>query len=392
MVAHPWSAFSPEANYTALVSGSGPASTPAYAEALSAQAAQVQAVVAASAATGAATYGTNWRGVGATASAVTQGALDTQHELLAAALLEKASHVVAAAGAHPPQPPAPPPPPPPATPQGGPPGTSTGDGGPSGSGSPGAQMLGSGAGPAPQAPPVLPPLAPQPPIPPPPSPPPGKPPLGQPPIPPWASPPPPPSLQATRDAYTKLTSDIDHHNLNPPNPSDWNAVQVYNQEAWYYNSLKAQLERQLDAANAQYPPANDAKRADIPYWTQPAPQQPRTPGAQPQPGTPPSPSIADQAKKIGEEVKTVPKGSGQLQALADKVTSLHLDQEQAAEAAEIAAQTAFGDTGGIVNLPDGTKVVLPAMLPQKVALIVRSDGSVAVFKGDLTQFLPYLGK
>ncbi|EUA14236.1 hypothetical protein I546_0002 [Mycobacterium kansasii 732] len=253
-------------------------------------------------------------------------------------------------------------------------------------------MLGSGAGPAPQAPPVLPPLAPQPPIPPPPSPPPGKPPLGQPPIPPWASPPPPPSLQATRDAYTKLTSDIDHHNLNPPNPSDWNAVQVYNQEAWYYNSLKAQLERQLDAANAQYPPANDAKRADIPYWTQPAPQQPRTPGAQPQPGTPPSPSIADQAKKIGEEVKTVPKGSGQLQALADKVTSLHLDQEQAAEAAEIAAQTAFGDTGGIVNLPDGTKVVLPAMLPQKVALIVRSDGSVAVFKGDLTQFLPYLGK
>ncbi|WP_082273130.1 hypothetical protein [Mycobacterium pseudokansasii] len=189
-----------------------------------------------------------------------------------------------------------------------------------------------------------------------------------------------------------MTSDIDHHNLNPPNPSDWNAVQVYNQEAWYYNSLKAQLERQLDAANAQYPPANDAKRADIPYWTQPAPQQPRTPGAQPQPGTPPSPSIADQAKKIGEEVKTVPKGSGQLQALADKVTSLHLDQEQAAEAAEIAAQTAFGDTGGIVNLPDGTKVVLPAMLPQKVALIVRSDGSVAVFKGDLTQFLPYLGK
>ncbi|MGV0483589.1 hypothetical protein ABVK43_25050, partial [Mycobacterium kansasii] len=41
---------------------------------------------------------------------------------------------------------------------------------------------------------------------------------------------------------------------NPPNPSDWNAVQAYNQEAWYYNSLKAQLERQLDAANAQYTP------------------------------------------------------------------------------------------------------------------------------------------
>ncbi|WP_139829871.1 hypothetical protein [Mycobacterium gastri] len=189
-----------------------------------------------------------------------------------------------------------------------------------------------------------------------------------------------------------MTSDIANHNLNPPNPSDWNAVNAYNQEAWYYNTLKAQLERQLDAANAQYTPANDAKRADIPYWTQPAPQQPRTPNTQPQPGTSPSPTIADQAKKIGEEVKTVPKGSGQLQALADKVTSLHLDQTQAAEATEIAAQTAFGETGGIANLPDGTKAVLPARLDQGVAMIVHPNGSVTVFKGDLTQFLPYLGK
>ncbi len=147
------------------------------------------------------------------------------------------------------------PPPPaaqPATPPGDAPGPPTGSDGPNGSGSPGAQMLDQGAGQAPQAPPMLPPLAPQPPIPPPPSPPPGTPPLGQPPIPPWASPPPPPSLQATREAYNQLINDIDHHNGNPPNPSDWNAVQAYNQEAWYYNTLKAQLERQLDAANAQY--------------------------------------------------------------------------------------------------------------------------------------------
>ncbi|POX86062.1 hypothetical protein C3B43_20485, partial [Mycobacterium kansasii] len=100
MVVHPWSAFSPEANCAALVSGSGPASTLAYADTLSAQAAQVQAVVAASTASGTATYGTTWRGAGASASAVAQAALDTQHELLAAALLEKASHVAAAAGAH----------------------------------------------------------------------------------------------------------------------------------------------------------------------------------------------------------------------------------------------------------------------------------------------------
>ncbi|WP_139829579.1 PPE domain-containing protein [Mycobacterium gastri] len=595
---HPWSAFSPEANYAALASGSGPASTLAYADTLSAQAAQVRAVVAASAASGAATYGTGWQGAGATASAVTHGVLDAQHELLAAALVDKASHVVAAAGAHqsalasmvtaqeaganrvdeaaaqqlnplvwgaltpkivalnveyygqmwphnaaagaaygvalraaaaaimvpfppavpgaslaaaavglaeagaisaagatlraseqaahavltpaaaapqggagarggaaplagsavpsaapnaasvagtptaaqtvhpapqaavgmfarispagvvgaptaappagegpasaqlaealqsragaltppgselgpggvsgypgagftsyvrptgdgfapppieragssapagmlnaaalggpvttpsltapmqplayvhpqppqpgglslapqpplldpgdiahtlssppPPQSPAPPlPAPQPDAPPGGPPGPATGSGGPSGSGGPGAQMLGFGAGPAPQAPPSPIPLAPQPPPPPPPSPSPGKPPLGPPPIPPWASPPPPASLQATRDAYNKLTYDIDHHNLNPPNPADWNAVNAYNQEAWYYNSLKAQLERQLDTANVQYTPAKDAARADIPYWTQPAPQQPHAPS--PDPSTP----------------------------------------------------------------------------------------------------------
>ncbi|WP_176358144.1 DUF4258 domain-containing protein [Mycobacterium persicum] len=75
-----------------------------------------------------------------------------------------------------------------------------------------------------------------------------------------------------------------YHNLYPPDPADWNAVNAYNQEAWYYNTLKAQLERQLDAANAQYTPAKDAIRAEIPYWTQPAPQQPHAPS--PDPSTP----------------------------------------------------------------------------------------------------------
>ncbi|MGV7950296.1 hypothetical protein PJO54_01625 [Mycobacterium kansasii] len=77
--------------------------------------------------------------------------------------------------------------------------------------------------------------------------------------------------------------------------------------------------------------------------------------------------------------------------MADKVTFLHLDQEQAAEATEIAAQPAFGETGGIANLPDGTTAVLLARLDQGVAMIVHPDGSVTVFKGDLAQFLPYLG-
>ncbi|WP_142995139.1 hypothetical protein [Mycobacterium persicum] len=70
---------------------------------------------------------------------------------------------------------------------------------------------------------------------------------------------------------------------------------------------------------------------------------------------------------------------------------MHLDQQQAVEATDIAAKAAFGDTGGIANLPDGTKVVLPVALPQRVAMMVHPDGSVTVFKGDLTQFMPYLG-
>ena len=96
--------------------------------------------------------------------------------------------------------------------------------------------------------------------------------------------------------------------------------------------------------------------------------------------------------QIAKEVEAVPQGSGQLQSLADKVSGLHLDQQQAAEVTDIAAKAAFGDTGGIANLPDGTKVVLPANILQRAAMIVHSDGSVTVFKGDLTQFLPYLGR
>jgi PPE-repeat protein len=99
-VAHPWPSFSPEANYTALMSGCGPASTLAYSETLGAEAANLQTIAASSTVTGAATYGASWRGTGAAASATSQTAMDTQHELLAAALLEKMPHVAAAAAAH----------------------------------------------------------------------------------------------------------------------------------------------------------------------------------------------------------------------------------------------------------------------------------------------------
>ncbi|ORB47597.1 hypothetical protein BST40_15175, partial [Mycobacterium persicum] len=76
---------------------------------------------------------------------------------------------------------------------------------------------------------------------------------------------------------------------------------------------------------------------------------------------PSSPSIADRATEIGREVSTLPRGT-RLDTLADRITGLHVSQEEAVEATDIAAKAAFGETGGIVNVPDGTKVVLPADL------------------------------
>jgi hypothetical protein len=278
----------------------------------------------------------------------------------------------------------------PAPGNGPPPGPSTGSGGPEGSGGPGTQTPGSGLGGAPPAPPSAVPLDTRPPpIPPPPSP--GEPPLRPASPPSWASPPVPKSVQAAQDQLKDLERLIQQHNSNPPDPSNWGAVADYNAEADSYNAWAAQLHGVLDSSNVQYTPATPAQSAQIPSWTQPAPQQPvhQGPGSQPQP---PSPSLAEQAKQIGEEVKAVPRGSGQLQTLADKVTGLHLDQEHAAEVIDIAAKSAFDDTGGIASLPDGTKVVLPANILQRAAMIVHSDGSVTVFKGDVTQFLPYLGR
>ena len=294
----------------------------------------------------------------------------------------------------PPQPQQSPPPhhaPQPSAPQEGQAGPSTGSGGPEGSGGPGTQMPGSAPSQAPQAPPAAIPLDTRPPVPPPPEP--GEPAPRAPTPPSWASPPVPKSVQAAKDELDSLEKLIQHHNSNPPSPSNLPAVADYNAEADYYNAWAAQLQGQLGSSNTEYTPATPAKTAETPSWTQPAPQQPvhQGPGSQPQPGAPSSPNLAEQAKQIGREVSDLPKGT-RSDAIADKVTGLHLNQEQAAEAADIAAQAAFGDTSGIASLPDGTKVVLPLRIDQGIALIVHSDGSVTVFRGDLYQFLPFLGR
>jgi hypothetical protein len=101
--------------------------------------------------------------------------------------------------------------------------------------------------------------------------PPGGPRLHPPQIPSWANPPPPDSLQAAQHQYDQLVKDIERHNAWRPDKNDPITVANYNQEAWYYNNLKSELEGKLDAGKVQYTPVSEAVRTDIPSWTQPAP-------------------------------------------------------------------------------------------------------------------------
>lgn len=78
--------------------------------------------------------------------------------------------------------------------------------------------------------------------------------------------------------------------------------------------------------------------------------------------------------------------------MAERITGLHLTQAEAAEAADIASRAAFGETSGIANLPNGTKMVLPAYVKADKALVVHPDGSVTVRVGDFLEFLDFIPK
>jgi hypothetical protein len=83
----------------------------------------------------------------------------------------------------------------------------------------------------------------------------------------------PKSVQAAQDQLRELEKLIQQHNTNPPDPRNWNAVADYNTEAAEYNSWAARLHGLLDSQNVEYTPATTAKSAEVPSWTQPAPQQ-----------------------------------------------------------------------------------------------------------------------
>ena len=276
-------------------------------------------------------------------------------------------------------PPHPSPPQQPSTGDGPPPGPSTGNGGAQGSGGPGTQTPGSGQGGEPPSPlPATPLDTRPPPIPPPPSP--GEPPLRPPSPPSWAQPQLSPTAQQAQQQLSKLEQLIQDHNAHPPDPGDWNAVNAYNAEANYYNSWAVQLHGQLDESKVEYTPATPAQTAQIPSWTQPAPQQPNAPTG---------PNLNQQATQIGKDVgQNVPKGS-RLNTLIDRLNQLHIgNQQQAAEAADAAARAAWGETAGIVNGPNGSKLVLPANPLFGQAIMVAPDGTLSAFRGDLFQFLP----
>ncbi|EUA14737.1 hypothetical protein I546_0612 [Mycobacterium kansasii 732] len=73
----------------------------------------------------------------------------------------------------------------------------------------------------------------------------------------------------------------------------------------------------------------------------------------------------------------------------DRLNQLHIgNQQQAAEAADAAAKAAWGQTAGIVDGPNGSKLVLPVVRQVGEAIMVAPDGTLSVFRGDLFQFLP----
>jgi hypothetical protein len=138
------------------------------------------------------------------------------------------------------------------------------------------------------------------------------------------------------------------------------------------------------------PPGVTAPHASGPAQapSPPPPTPPEAPASQ-QPNAPTGPSLQQQATQIGRDVgQNVPKGA-RLDTLIDRLNQLHIsDQQQAAEAAEAAAKATWGETAGIVDGPNGAKLVLPANPLFGEAIMVAPDGTLSAFRGDLFPFLP----
>jgi hypothetical protein len=82
------------------------------------------------------------------------------------------------------------------------------------------------------------------------------------------------TAESLQKAYQDLKDAIKVHNSWRPDPNDPGAVDNYNQEAWTYNTWKAQIEERLGSENVEHTPSKEAISTDDRYWwTRPAPEQ-----------------------------------------------------------------------------------------------------------------------
>lgn len=78
------------------------------------------------------------------------------------------------------------------------------------------------------------------------------------------------------------------------------------------------------------------------------------------------------ARELGEKLKSCPESSGRAEVIAEVINTLGLDGPQAAQAATVAAATAFGGTGAITTTADGATVISAG------GLVVSAEGTVTV--------------
>jgi hypothetical protein len=84
---------------------------------------------------------------------------------------------------------------------------------------------------------------------------------------------------------------------------------------------------------------------------------------------------------LGAEVRSM--SGGRTAFLTERISAQGLSRADAARAAEAAASTAFGATGGLHTLRDGRIVVLPAKVqPNAPVLVVDSRGVVRAGNAD----------
>lgn len=89
---------------------------------------------------------------------------------------------------------------------------------------------------------------------------------------------------------------------------------------------------------------------------------------------------AEFANGLGEALEPLSRG-GRADVMVEAINAIKLPQQEAAQAANAASKTAFGETAGIATLRDGRMIVLPTNSLLKDVIAVLPDGAVTVLRG-----------